>query len=238
MIVHFAARNFATCHFATCHFAISHFAMFITFEGPDGGGKTTQIQLLQQALERQGYAFLATREPGGTAIGNAIRNVVLDGGNRAMSERTEALLFNAARAQLVDEVILPALQRREIVLCDRYADSTIAYQGYGRGLDLAALQQLIAFATAELRPDLTIFLAVDAETGIERKRRLSGMEWNRLDGEALAFHERVQAGFAELIEADPARWLIVDATQPVDVVHQQIWTHLQERLSTRLATRQ
>ena len=196
--------------------------MFITFEGPEGGGKTTQIRLLEQALTLQGHRVLVTREPGGTAIGNAIRTVLLDTANTAMSERAEALLFNAARAQLVDEVIRPALARNEIVLCDRYADSTLAYQGFGRGLDVEQLRALIGFATAGTHPDLTIFLKVDAAIGIERKRQLAGEEWNRLDEETLLFHQQVAAGFERLIDAEPCRWLVVDAIQPIDRVHQAI----------------
>ena len=153
---------------------------FITFEGPEGGGKTTQIQLLQQRLAAAGYPVVATREPGGTAIGNAIRSVLLDSANTGMGARTEALLFNAARAQLVDEVIKPALQAGQIVLCDRYADSTVAYQGYGRKLNQSALRELIAFATESLQPDLTIFLNIDPVFGLARKRALTGEDGNRL----------------------------------------------------------
>ncbi|MEZ4614323.1 MAG: dTMP kinase [Caldilineaceae bacterium] len=204
--------------------------MFISFEGPEGGGKTTQIRRLQQALEAQGHTVISTREPGGTAIGNAIRTVLLDAGNTAMGERTEALLFNAARAQLVDEVIEPALQQGTIVLCDRFADSTLAYQGFGRGLAMADLTQLIAFATAGRYPDLTIFLSVDPAVGIERKRQSAGGEWNRLEEETLAFHERVQAGFEQLRAAEPERWFFVDAVQSIDQVHRQIWRRVQESL--------
>ncbi len=196
--------------------------MFITFEGPEGGGKSTQIRLLAEALIAQGHRVLVTREPGGTAIGNAIRAVLLDAANTAMSERAEALLFNAARAQLVEEVICPALKRGQIVLCDRYADSTLAYQGFGRGLDVDHLTALIRFATGSLRPDLTIFLKIDAAAGIERKRQLAGEEWNRLDEETLVFHQQVAAGFERLIAAEPFRWVVVDAMQSIEQVHQEI----------------
>lgn len=205
--------------------------MFITFEGPEGGGKTTQIRLLEEALNAQGYRVVVTREPGGTEIGNAIRQVLLDVNNTAMSIRAEALLFNAARAQLVAEVIEPALAAGQIVLCDRYADSTIAYQGYGRGLDRSQLASLINFATNALQPDFTIFLKIDAATGIERKRHLASMEWNRLEEEALAFHQRVEAGFHRLIADDPQRWLVVDATRSIDEVHRAISRAVEQRLS-------
>lgn len=215
--------------------------MFITFEGPEGGGKTTQIQLLQELLLRQGYSVLTTREPGGTPIGNAIRSILLDAAHTAMSERAEALLFNAARAQLVDEVIRPALARGQIVLCDRYADSTLAYQGYGRELDPASLKALIRFATAGLQPDLTIYLEVDPATGIERKRQLAGAEWNRLEEEDLIFHQRVVAGFHALMRAEPERWLAVNATRPISDVHEAIrvgvtqWMHQRSPMKSKVS---
>jgi len=207
---------------------------FITFEGPDGGGKTTQARLLEEVLSAQGHRVLVTREPGGTAIGNAIRSLLLDGANKAMGERTEALLFNAARAQLVDEVIRPALAQGQIVLCDRYADSTLAYQGYGRGLAVDELSQLIRFATGDLRPDLTIFLKIDATVGIERKRQLAGTEWNRLDEETLHFHQQVAAGFEQLIADEPYRWLVVDALQPLEQVHQEIRQGVEQFMQRQL----
>ncbi len=208
--------------------------MFITFEGPEGGGKTTQIRLLEQVLTAQGHQVLVTREPGGTAIGNGIRTLLLDAANTAMSERAEALLFNAARAQLVDEIIRPALVKQQIVLCDRYADSTLAYQGFGRGLAVDQLATLINFATGGLQPDLTIFLAIDAAAGIERKRQIAGGEWNRLEEEDLAFHQRVAAGFKQLISTAPHRWLIVDAVPPLDQVHQAIRQGVEQFMQRQL----
>lgn len=195
-------------------------SLFITFEGPEGGGKTTQLRLLQTALEERGRQVVATREPGGTAIGNAIRSILLDPHHTAMSPRAEALLFNAARAQLVDEIVQPALAAGKIVLCDRFADSTLAYQGYGRHLSLADLQMLLTYATLGLRPQLTVFLDLPADIGLQRKQ---GAEWNRMEAEQLAFHQRVRAGFYALMDADPARWLVVDATQSIAQVQAVIW---------------
>lgn len=195
-------------------------SLFITFEGPEGGGKTTQLRLLQATLEEQGRQVIATREPGGTAIGNAIRTILLDSTHTAMSPRTEALLFNAARAQLLDEIVQPALALGKIVLCDRFADSTLAYQGYGRQLSLAELKLLITYATQGIRPHLTIFLDLPAEVGLHRKQ---GAEWNRMEAEQLAFHQRVRDGFYALVANEPTRWLVVDATQSIAQVQQTIW---------------
>lgn len=203
-------------------------SLFITFEGPEGGGKTTQLRLLQAQLEQQGRQVIATREPGGTAIGNAIRAILLDPHHTGMSPRAEALLFNAARAQLIDEIVQPALAAGQIVLCDRFADSTLAYQGYGRNLSLADLQTLIAYATLGVRPHLTIFLDIPAATGLQRKSQ--GAEWNRLEAEQLTFHQRVREGFLTLVAAEPHRWLVVDATQTIEQVHAAIWQRVQTLL--------
>ena len=185
---------------------------FITFEGPDGSGKTTQIRRLAEWLEARGARVLLTREPGGTDISEQIRAVLHDLKNTAMQPHTEILLYSAARAQLVAEKIRPHLAAGGIVLSDRYADSTLAYQGYGHGLDLATLRLITAFATGGLRPDLTLLFDVDAETGL-RRRQAGGGEWNRLDDYALAFHQRVRAGYLELARAEPERWVKLDAAQ-------------------------
>lgn len=205
-------------------------SLFITFEGPDGSGKSTQIQLLADVLERSGASVLVTREPGGTRIGNAIRTILHDRTHTEMSPRAEALLYNAARAQLVDEVILPALQAGRIVLCDRYADSTLAYQGYGYGRDLAWLRRLISFATGDLKPHLTIFLDIDPAQGLQRKQIAGGQEWNRMEDKAVAFHQAAYEGYRQLAAQEPERWLVVDATQPADVVHAILWQHVQAML--------
>lgn len=190
--------------------------MFITFEGPEGSGKTSQLPALVNYLESLGYQVVCTREPGGTAIGDQIREVLTSMKNLELHPRTEILLFLAARAQLVEQVITPALQAGKIVLCDRYGDSTLAYQGYGHGLDLTILRQMLAFATDHLQPDLTIFLDLDVEMGLARKK--NGSEWNRLDAYALAFHRRVREGYHKLIAEEPERWVTVDATRDMETV--------------------
>ena len=191
--------------------------MFITLEGPEGSGKTSQLPRLADYLREQGYDVLTTREPGGTIIGDQVRAVLTRLDNTAMQPRTDILLFLAARAQLVEEVIRPALAQGKIILSDRYADSTLAYQGYGHGVDLALLRLLLDFATGGLRPDLTLLLDVDPAVGLSR-RRSSGGEWNRLDAYALEFHQRVRQGYLTMAQQEPTRWRVVDASQPPDVV--------------------
>jgi dTMP kinase len=176
--------------------------LFITFEGPEGSGKTSQMADLAAYLCQQGYPVLSTREPGGTPIGDQIREVLSDLGNDAMQPRTELLLFQASRAQLVEQVIIPHLKQGGIVLCDRYADSTLAYQGYGhQQFELDQVRALIAFATGGLKPDLTLLLDVDVEIGL--RRRLHGGEWNRLDAYELAFHQRVRQGYLQMAQEEP-----------------------------------
>ncbi|HOT90821.1 MAG TPA: dTMP kinase [Anaerolineae bacterium] len=191
--------------------------LFITLEGPDGSGKTTQARMLVEWLREQGHPVLATREPGGTRIGEAIRNVLHDCAHVEMAPQTEILLYSASRAQHVAEVIRPALAAGKIVVCDRYFDSTYAYQGYGRGLPLPTLQVITDFAVQGLIPDLTLYLDIAPEVGLQRRAH-SGEALNRLDREALAFHERVRAGYLELAAADPARWHIIDAHRTPEAV--------------------
>jgi dTMP kinase len=192
---------------------------FITFEGPEGGGKSTQIHRLAAALADRGFAVWTTREPGGTKLGEMIRPLLLAGQPAGMAAWAEALLFTAARAQLVDEVIRPRLQRGELVLCDRYLDSTLAYQGYGRGLDLAVLRDLQAQATGGLEPNLTILLNLPVATGLSRIPR---PDQDRLDREAAGFHERVRAGYQQLAQEQPQRWREVDASADPDQVAERI----------------
>jgi len=187
--------------------------MFITLEGPEGAGKTTQLRDLAGFLRHRGLSVVTTREPGGTAIGDQVRHVLHDTANAAMSPTAEVLLYAASRAQLVAEVIRPALAAGHIVLCDRYADSTTAYQGYGRGLNRDDLAALTAIATGGLRPDLTLLLDLEVERGLAR-RRDRGEEMNRLDLETVEFHRRVRDGYLALAAAEPARWLRIDADRP------------------------
>lgn len=202
--------------------------MFITLEGPEGSGKTTQLPGLADFLRGKGYDVLSTREPGGTVIGNQIREVLFDLKNKGMDPRTEILLFQSSRAQLVEEVIKPALNEGKLVLCDRYADSTLAYQGYGHGVDLTMLRQIIQFATGGLKPDLTLFLDVQADEGL--KRRNSGGDWNRLDDYSLDFHRRVRAGYDELIASEPDRWVVVNAARKPELVAKDLQDLLLRRL--------
>ncbi|MFZ2359932.1 MAG: dTMP kinase [Anaerolineae bacterium] len=195
--------------------------MFITFEGPEGSGKSTQLVLLAAWMRGLGQDVLTTREPGGTAIGDRVRAILLDPACGEMQAEAEVLLFSAARAQHVSQVIRPHLARGGAVLCDRYADSTLAYQGYGRGLDLATLGVITAFATGGLRPDLVVYLDIDAQVGLRRKQLHANddaSQWNRMEQETLAYHQRVRAGYVQMAAAEPGRWLLVDAAQAVDAV--------------------
>ncbi len=191
--------------------------MFITLEGPDGSGKTSQVAPLVEYLRQEGLPILALREPGGTPISEQVRQVIMTLKNTGMNPRTEILLFLAARAQLVAEVIRPALVEGKMILCDRYADSTLAYQGYGHGIDLKILHSLLDFTTGRLYPDLTLLLDIETETGLRRKRNAGG-EWNRLDAYDVPFHRRVRQGYLEMAESEPRRWVVIDASQPPEVV--------------------
>ena len=190
--------------------------MFITLEGPEGSGKTSHIPHLVEYLLSQGRVVFPTREPGGTSIGEQIREVIHDLKNVEMHPRTETLLYQAARAQIVEQVIKPRLAAGEIVLSDRYYDSTIAYQGYGHQQNLEQVRQLVTYATGGLTPHLTILLDLDVEVGLKRKKK--GDEWNRMDAYTVEFHQRVRKGYHELVQAEPQRWVVVDAEQPWDTV--------------------
>lgn len=207
--------------------------MFITLEGPEGSGKSTQARLLAEFLAASGEDFVFTREPGGTAIGEQIREVIHSLSNSEMAPLTEFLLYNAARAQIVAQVIRPALEEGKLVVCDRYADSTIAYQGYGRQLDLGMVRRVIEYATGGLKPDLTLLVDVGVDEGLARRRNGSqrGEEFNRLDAESRQFHERVRAGYEEMMRAEPARWVKIDGAASVDEVQGQVRAAVQVALA-------
>ena len=195
--------------------------MFITLEGPEGSGKTSHLPSLVEFLREKGYIVFPTREPGGTSIGEQIRGVIHDLKNVEMHPRTETLLYQAARAQIVEEVFKPRLAAGEVVISDRYYDSTIAYQGYGHQQDLSQVRALVQYATGGLVPDLTILLDVDVETGLKRKTQ-NGSEWNRLDAYTVEFHRRVRMGYLEMVRAEPGRWVVLDAGREWQQVQEQL----------------
>jgi dTMP kinase len=195
--------------------------MFITFEGPEGSGKTSHIPPLVEYLREKGHIVFPTREPGGTSIGEQIREVIHDLKNKEMHPRTETLLYQAARAQIVEQVIKPKLAAGEIVLSDRYYDSTIAYQGYGHQQDLEQVRALVKYATGGLVPDLTILLDVDVEEGLQRKKK-NNAEWNRMDDHAIQFYQRVRAGYLVMVKQEPKRWIIVDSSKRWESVQEEL----------------
>jgi len=203
--------------------------MFITLEGPEGSGKTSQIPALAGFLRDTGYDVVVTREPGGTAVGDQIREVLMNLKNVAIVPRTEILLFLAARAQHVEAIIRPALEAGKIVLCDRFGDSTLAYQGYGHETNLDTLRMLLDFSTGGLKPDMTLLLDVPVKAGLARKRD-NDTEWNRLDAYEEAFHQRVRFGYFALAEAEPERWHIIDATKEKEDVQQRMREAILARL--------
>ncbi len=202
--------------------------MFITLEGPEGSGKTSHIPYLVEYLREKGYTVFPTREPGGTSIGEQIREVIHDLKNVEMHPRAETLLYQAARAQIVEQVIQPRLKAGEIVISDRYYDSTIAYQGYGHQQDLEQVRALVKYATGGLTPDLTILLDVDVEEGLKRKKKDN--EWNRLDAYTVEFHQRVRAGYTEMVKAEPNRWVVIDAGRKWAEVQEELRSVIEGRL--------
>ena len=200
--------------------------MFITFEGIEGCGKTTQVKLLAKELLRQGRHVTLTREPGGCAIADKIRAILLDAGNAAMTPLTELLLYAAARSQHLDDTVRPALAAGEIVLCDRFTDATVAYQGYGRGLDLDLIGRLNALATNGLTPGLTVLMDCPVEVGLGRAlSRINGTlgpKEERFERESYTFHEAVRAGYLALALGEPDRFTIIDADQPISEISAEV----------------
>ncbi|UCH11735.1 MAG: dTMP kinase [Fidelibacterota bacterium] len=203
--------------------------IFITFEGIDGSGKSTQIALLKRRFEELGRTVVVVREPGGTALSEKIRTLLLDHRNQDLCERAEALLFSTARAQLVHEVIIPALERGDVVLCDRYAESTVAYQGYARELPLDEIITTQEFATYGLRPALKVLLDLDVDVAASR---LLGSYADRMESAGRAFQERVRQGYLKLAQANPSEWLVVDGSQPVEKIAQEVGSYVEEHIIT------
>ena len=199
--------------------------MFIVFEGGEGCGKSTQAKALEGQLRRLGFKAVLTHEPGGTLLGNKLRRWLKWG--RGVTTQTELFLFLASRSQLVTKVIRPALERGEVVICDRFDASTFAYQGYGRGMDLAFLETINSFVTDGLSPDLVILLDLDVEKGLKRKR----MRLDCFEREEFAFHHRVRDAYLKLAAADPERWLVVDGALPEEKVRDLIWTRVKQLVS-------
>jgi len=209
--------------------ATSFSGSFITLEGPEGAGKTTQLKLLSKQLDQIGCKHIVTRDPGGTSLGKQIRRILLNPDN-PVTPMTELLLYQADRAQHVDELILPALGNGTLVLCDRYVDSTRAYQGYGRGIDLELINTLSKMATGGLTPELTILFDIDSSAGLGR---LHPGGHDRLEREAIEFHHKVRDGYHQLAKQDPDRWVIVDASKPLTVVQEDLRKVLCERFGKK-----
>jgi len=203
--------------------------ILITFEGSEGGGKSLQIQKLGEYLKNKGFRVLTLREPGQTKIGEKIRQILLDPKNKNLVPQAETLLFEASRAQLVEEIIKPALAQGVIVLIDRFFDSTTAYQGYGRQLPVERIEMLNDFATDGLKPDLTILLDLEVEEGLKRREK-SGKK-DRIDMESLKFHQKVREGYLEIARKNPRRWRIVDASKSPEEVFEEIKKIVKEKLT-------
>jgi len=213
--------------------------LFLNFEGTEGCGKSTQLRLLAQRLRQEGYQTLETVEPGGTVIGAQIRRILLDPANQALSPMAELLLYFASRAQNVDERIRPAMEAGTIVLTDRFTDSSMAYQGYGRGLGAGHVRDLDRIACRGLVPDITFLFDIDLETGLKRARSRNvtqdTVNESRIDEEALEFHRRVLDAYHHMAAEEPGRFRIIDANQDPETIHRAIWDVLRPRLEGRIA---
>lgn len=203
--------------------------MLISFEGGEGGGKTTQIVRIRERLSQAGYDVIAVREPGGTAVGEQIREVVLSSKNSGISFTAEVLLFQAARAQIYREIVLPSLKAGKVVLMDRTRDSSVVYQGVVRKFGKELIDQLNNISTQNTYPDVTFLLDVPVEMGLDRRSKAG--EVNRLDMEAKDFHQQVRDAYLDLAKSDSSgRWVTVDATQPIEKVEAELWKHIESQL--------
>ncbi|MCG7346193.1 dTMP kinase [Sporosarcina sp. ACRSL] len=207
-----------------------HKGIFITFEGPEGAGKTTVIAEIYKRLVAEGKKAILTREPGGIRISEKIRNIILDNEHQEMDGRTEALLYAAARRQHLVEKIIPALEEGNIVLCDRFVDSSLAYQGYARGLGMDEVMSINAFAIDNTMPDRTVYFDITPEEGLRRISKNDEREQNRLDNETLQFHHKVHEGYQLLIEKFPDRIVSTDASQPLSEVTENVWKIISSQL--------
>jgi dTMP kinase len=211
---------------------------FITFEGVEGCGKTTQIRLLAEQLTALNFKTTLTREPGGCPIADKIRTILLDAENRAMSPMAELMLYSAARAQHVSDIIVPALSKDNIVLCDRFCDATIAYQSFGRGIDRKVIDTLNAHACQGVAPDLTVLIDCDPGVGLERARQriemTSGPREERFELEALAFHQRVRSGYCSLADSEPERFVVVDGSGTVEEIASKISAQVMSKIPENL----
>jgi dTMP kinase len=204
--------------------------ILISFEGGEGGGKSTQIIRLRDTLVKAGYDVIALREPGGTAVGEQIREVVLSSKNHGISFTTEVLLFQAARAQIYREVVLPSLKAGKVVLMDRTRDSSVVYQGVVRKFGIELIEQLNNISTQNTFPDLTLLLDVSVETGLQRRAQTT--EMNRLDRESKIFHTQVRDAYLDLATKDPQRWVVIDAEKSVDEIQAAIWKEVETKLKS------
>jgi dTMP kinase len=214
-------------------------AFFITFEGIEGCGKSTQVALLARHLSKAGHAVMTTREPGGCPIADQVRDILLDAANRDMAPVTELLLYAAARAQHVNEIVAPALESGQIVLCDRFTDATVAYQGYGRGLDLAVIEVLNRMARGNIRPDLTILVDCPVEIGLSRAMARinvsSGAREERFELESLQFHRKVREGYLSLSQMEPDRFIVIDGSRTIEETETAIASAVIDRLPREAA---
>ena len=205
-------------------------SLFITLEGPEGSGKSSVMSVIYDRLIKDGYEIVKTREPGGTPIGEQIRNVILDKDNTAMDPRTEALLYAASRRQHLVEKIWPALKEGKIVFCDRYLDSSLSYQGYARGLGIDDILKVNEYATEGTYPDITFLFDIDPELGLERINKNKDREVNRLDVEKLSFHQKVREGYLILSKRFPDRYIVIDASKPLEEVSSNVLKEILNRL--------